>query len=222
MSEPILGMSMPRARVSRSALERNIARALRAAPGAAIDLRRDACGHGVRLVAAAARAAGVTCAIAEERADRCGLARAAEPALPLEAVFGLEGRGEPAMTLVAPVLQIKPLCAGDGVSYGYRHRADRDTRVALVSGGYAQGVARAIGSSASVVFGGKEAPIIGRVAMDVCVVDIGDLDVAVRDEAQFFGAGRPDLLHAWAEATGWTELELAAVAGLSVPREEIA
>ncbi|MGO1838817.1 MAG: alanine racemase C-terminal domain-containing protein [Candidatus Microbacterium stercoravium] len=222
MSDPILGMSMPRARVSRSALERNIARALRAAPDAAIDLRRDACGHGAPLVAAAARAAGVTCAIAEEGADRCGLAFAATRALPLEAVFGLEGKGEPVMTLVAPVLQVKPLYAGDGVSYGYRHRADRDTRVALVSGGYAQGVARAIGSRASVLIAGAEAPIVGRVAMDVCVVDIGDLDVAVRDEALFFGADRPDLLRAWAGATGWTELELAAVVGLCVPREAAA
>lgn len=213
---------MPRARVSRSALERNIARALRAAPGAAIDLRRDACGHGAPLVAAAARAAGVTCAIAEEDAGRCGLASAATRALPLEAVFGLEGKGEPVMTLVAPVLQVKPLYAGDGVSYGYRHRAARDTRVALVSGGYAQGVARAIGSRASVLIAGAEAPIVGRVAMDVCVVDIGDLDVAVRDEALFFGTDRPDLLRAWAEATGWTELELAAVVGLCASREEAA
>ena len=213
---------MPRARVSRSALERNIARALRAAPGASIDLRRDACGHGAPLVAAAARAAGVTCAIAEEHVDGYELVCSASPALPLEAVFGLEGRGEPAMTLVAPVLQVKPLYAGDGVSYGYRHRADRDTRVALVSGGYAQGVARAIGSSASVMLAGTEAPIVGRVAMDVCVVDIGDLGVEVGDEAQFFGAGRPEMLRAWAHATGWTEIELAAVVGLRVPREETA
>ncbi|MGO2097684.1 MAG: alanine racemase C-terminal domain-containing protein, partial [Candidatus Microbacterium stercoravium] len=91
-----------------------------------------------------------------------------------------------------------------------------------VSGGYAQGVARAIGSRASVLIAGAEAPIVGRVAMDVCVVDIGDLDVAVRDEALFFGADRPDLLRAWAGATGWAELELAAVVGLCVPREEAA
>ena len=73
-----------------------------------------------------------------------------------------------------------------------------------MSGGYAQGVARAIGSRAVVLFGDDEAPIIGRVAMDVCVVDIGGIDVGPRDEARFFGAARPDLLRAWADATGWT------------------
>lgn len=72
------------------------------------------------------------------------------------------------------------------------------------------------------LFGDDEAPIIGRVAMDVCVVDIGGIDVGPRDEARFFGAARPDLLRAWADATGWTELELAAVVGLSVAREEVA
>ncbi|WP_441876825.1 alanine racemase C-terminal domain-containing protein [Microbacterium gubbeenense] len=208
--------------MSRSALERNIARAAREAPGSAIDLRRDACGHGARIVADAARDAGITAAIVDQDGERFGLGIATAPALPLESVFGLEERGEPAMTLAAPVLQVKTLRAGDGVSYGYRHRAERDTRVALVSGGYAQGVARAIGSRAAVLFGDDEAPIIGRVAMDVCVVDIGGLDVGPRDEARFFGAARPDLLRAWADATGWTELELAAVVGLSVPREEVA
>ncbi|MGO1265137.1 MAG: alanine racemase C-terminal domain-containing protein [Microbacterium gubbeenense] len=222
MSESILGTSIPRTRVSRSALERNIARAAREAHGSAIDLRRDACGHGARIVADAARDAGITAAIVDQDGERFGLGIATAPALPLESVFGLEERGEPVMTLAAPVLQVKTLRAGDGVSYGYRHRAERDTRVALVSGGYAQGVARAIGSRAAVLFGDDEAPIIGRVAMDVCVVDIGGLDVGPRDEARFFGAARPDLLRAWADATGWTELELAAVVGLSVPREEVA
>lgn len=222
MSESILGTIIPRTRVSRSALERNIARAAREAPGSAIDLRRDACGHGAPIVAEAARATGITTAIVDEGADPFGFAPAPDTALPLDAVFGLAGHGEPAMTLAAPVLQVKTLRAGDGVSYGYRHRAERDTRVALVSGGYAQGVARAIGSRAVVLFGDDEAPIIGRVAMDVCVVDIGGIDVGPRDEARFFGAARPDLLRAWADATGWTELELAAVVGLSVAREEVA
>lgn len=215
----ILGKSGPRARVSWSALERNIAAAHAAAPGSAIDLRRDACGHGAELVADIARAAGVSEALVDDGGDRFGLELARAEALPLEAVYGLGGRGVPALSFVGPVLQTKPLRAGDGVSYGYIHRAPQDTRAALVSGGYAQGVVRAIGSHASVRIGGRACPIIGRVAMDVCVVDIGDADIAVGDEAVFFGGEDPSQLATWAGATAWTELELVGVVGLSAPRE---
>lgn len=215
-------MSSPRVRVSRSALERNISRALGADPRAAIDLRRDACGYGAATVARAAQHAGMTAARTDEGADAHGLAPARGSVLPLEDVFGLDGRGEPAMTLLAPVLQTKQLRAGDGVSYGYLHRAERDTRVALVSGGYAQGVARAIGSHTSVIIDGIAHPIIGRVAMDVCVVDVGTAEVVPRQDAVFFGPSAPHLLGEWARATGWTQLELAAVAGASAEREETA
>jgi alanine racemase len=129
--------SAPIARISRSALARNIRIAHAKDPSAAIDLRRDACGHGTEFVAAIAREAGVTDEIRE--------GGPVLPALGLSEVFGLEGRGETAMTLVAPVLQTKDLREGEGVSYGYWYRPRDDTRVALVSGGYAQGVARAIG-----------------------------------------------------------------------------
>ena len=210
--------SAPVARISRSALARNIALAHAKDPSAAIDLRRDACGHGADLVAAIARDVGVV-----------GLVREGDPetsCLPLEDVYGLEGRGETVMTLVSPVLQVKDLRAGEGVSYGYWYRPAADTRVALVSGGYAQGLARAIGQTgadpeATVVIADEEFPIIGRVAMDVCVVETGDAEVWPRDEVVLFGGGRPHLLRQWAIATGWTQLELAAIAGLHAHREEI-
>ncbi|HLT66810.1 MAG TPA: alanine racemase C-terminal domain-containing protein [Microbacterium sp.] len=211
--------SAPIARISRSALARNVRIAHAKDPSAAIDLRRDACGHGADLVAAAAREAGVAVVIRD--------GDPVVPALALEDVFGLDGRGEPVMTLVAPVLQTKALLKGEGVSYGYRYRPHRDTRVALVSGGYAQGIARAIGRTgdgpaAAVVIRDEECPVIGRVAMDVCVVETGALVIEPRDEAVFFGAGRPDLLREWSLASGWTQLELAAIAGLHARREEIA
>ena len=52
---------------------------------------------------------------------------------------------------VGTVLVVKPLRAGEGVSYGYTHRAARDTRIALVVGGYAQGIVRALGNRAPVL-----------------------------------------------------------------------
>lgn len=212
--------SAPLARVSRSALVENLRAALGARPGAAVDLRRDACGHGARLVAAAAREAGVAHVLTDERDERDGHESTGRDILPPEAVFGLHGHGTPALALTAPVLSVKPLLAGEGVSYGYLHRASHDTRVALVSGGYAHGVARAIGGHATVRIGAAEHPIIGRVAMDVCVVDIGNADVAPGDRAVFLGPEHPGAAAVWARASGLTELELVASVGLHVAREE--
>ncbi len=217
-------MSAPRVRVSRAALEKNIAAAAAGRRDVVVDLRRDACGHGAATVAESARAAGVTAARTDEPADAValGMHPSAGPALDLDAVYGLNGRGAPALTFAAPVLQTKRLRAGDGVSYGYRHRATSDTNAALISGGYAQGVARAIGGTASVRFGDAERPIIGRVAMDVCVVDIGsDLELESGAEAVYFGGSAPHLLDDWVRATGWSALELVAVVGLSAPREVV-
>jgi alanine racemase len=152
-------------------------------------------------------------------------ASGAEPTLPMARVLGLPGSGgEPVLSLVSAVLSTKPLRAGEGVSYGYRHRAAVDTRIALVAGGYAQGVVRALGGTARVDIAGRRHPIVGRVAMDVCVVDIGaDSSVEAGDEVVFFGTGTVrEELGEWAEATGLTIAELAVAVGLGVAREVVA
>lgn len=211
--------SAPLARVSRAVVVANIRDALRGRPNAAVDVRRDACGHGARLVADAALEAGAALILTDGDSSADSQRR---DVLAPEAVFGLEGIGTPALALTAPVLSIKPLLAGEGVSYGYLHRAERDTRIALVSGGYAHGVARAIGGRATVRIGRAELPIIGRVAMDVCVVDLGDVEVEPGERAVFLGPDHPGAAAAWARATGLTELELVAAVGLHTAREEVA
>lgn len=211
--------SAPLARVSRAAVVANVRSGLRERPGAVVDVRRDACGHGARLVADAALEAGASLILSDTDS---GAEWRGRDILTPEFVFGLEGHGTPALALTAPVLSIKPLLAGEGVSYGYLHRAERNTRVALVSGGYAHGVARAIGGRATVRIGGAELPIIGRVAMDVCVVDIGDADVEPGDRAVFLGPDHPGAAAMWAHASGLTELELVAAVGLHTAREEVA
>ena len=92
----------------------------------------------------------------------------------------------PVMSLVGSVLSIKALRAGEGASYNYTHIASQDTRIALASGGFGQGVARSLGNHASVEICGALYPIVGRVAMDVCVVDIGGADLARGDEVIYF------------------------------------
>ena len=128
------------------------------------------------------------------------------------------------MRLSGRVLSTKRLRAGEGVSYGYAHRAAADTRVALVTGGYAQGVVRMLDGRVQVRVGGVFRPLIGRIAMDVCVVDIADQEVARGDEVVFFGDPREPSppLSAWTSATGWSAGELVSLVGARVNREVVA
>ncbi|WP_165064066.1 alanine racemase [Marisediminicola senii] len=110
----------------------------------------------------------------------------------------------PAMTVRAPVLAIKSALRGTGVSYGYIYYTTDDTRLALLSIGYGDGIDRAAGNVAPIRVGGVTGRIAGRVAMDSCVVDIGDRVVAVGDWAVLFGdpaAGDPSA-EEWADALG--------------------
>lgn len=217
-----------RAQISRSALEAN-AIAL-AGPDAVADLRRDAYGHGVAIVAAALNAAGVHRAVVDERDSDtlrlAGLTRAeAAATLDPRDLFGLPGGGgEPVMRLVGSVLSLKLLRAGEGVSYNYTHVAAQDTRIALVSGGYGQGVVRAIGNHADVEIAGVRHPIVGRVAMDVCVVDVGHAPVQADDEVVYFGGAGPvaGALAEWERASGLRGAEIVCALGLHVGREEAA
>jgi alanine racemase len=95
----------------------------------------------------------------------------------------------PAMTAVAKVAQIKQVPAGHGVSYNYLHRTARETNLALVPVGYAEGLPRAATGKAEVSIGGKRYPILSQVAMDQFVLDIGDDPIQVGDEVIIFGDG---------------------------------
>ena len=213
-----------RARISRAALEGN-ARSV-AAEGAVADLRRDAYGHGVAVTAAALAAAGVRTAVLDD-ADREAAALAgvsatdAEPTIDPRELFGLPGGGgAPVMRLVGSVLSLKPLRAGEGVSYNATHIAATDTVLALVSGGYGQGVVRAVGNHVTVAIGGVPHPVVGRIAMDVCMVDVGHAPVQVDDEVVFFGdAGDRPALAAWERVTGMRATEIVCALGLHVDRE---
>ena len=135
------------------------------------------------------------------------------------AVYGLNplaGRDEagliPAMTLKAPVSLVKSLSAGDGVSYGHIWIADRDTTVALIPLGYADGVFRALSGRMKVLINGRLHRNVGRICMDQFVVDLGPgpVDVATGDEAILFGpgsAGEPTAQD-WADLIGSIHYEV--------------
>jgi alanine racemase len=142
------------------------------------------------------------------------------PALGTSAELGLR----PAMSLVARLAHVKGIEAGAGVSYGGTWMAERETAVGLVPLGYADGVPRAASSRAEVAIAGVRRPIVGRVAMDQFVVDLGSSNLPqVGDEVRLFGPG--DLgeptADDWAERLGTIGYEIVTRIGPRVPREYV-
>ncbi|MGV9740233.1 MULTISPECIES: alanine racemase [Nocardia] len=121
--------------------------------------------------------------------------------------FGLR----PAMTFQAQVALVKRVAEGEGVSYGHQWIAPRDTTVALIPAGYADGVFRPLSGRFDVWLGGARRPNVGRVCMDQFVVDLGDdaAGVAAGDTAVLFGGG-PGVPGAqeWADLLGTIHYEV--------------
>ena len=89
--------------------------------------------------------------------------------------------------MTAPVTTLKRVPAGEGVSYGYLFRPERDTTIAVVPVGYADGIDRAASDRASVTIGSRTYRVRGRIAMNALVIDVGDDPVEVGDEVVLFG-----------------------------------
>lgn len=105
---------------------------------------------------------------------------------------GLYGIGEglrPALTLTAPIIGIRSVSRGTPVGYGLTWRAPRDTRLALLPLGYADGLPRLAGPVAHVTLRDRPLPIAGTISMDQTVVDLGDCDAQPGDEVTVFGDG---------------------------------
>lgn len=129
---------------------------------------------------------------------------------------------QPVMTLRSAVAATKRVPAGHGVSYNLTWRAPRETSLALVPLGYADGLPRTA-RGAQVSIAGERWPIVGRVAMDQVVVDIGDAPVQAGDEVTVWGAGHtgePTATDwaAWDDTIGY---EIVTRVGPRVPRRYV-
>lgn len=95
-------------------------------------------------------------------------------------------------TLKTTISQIKNIPAGESVGYGRKFIAKRETRIATVPIGYADGLSRRLGNGkGKMIVSGKQAPIAGNVCMDMCMLDITNIPCAEGDEVIVFGEQYP-------------------------------
>jgi alanine racemase len=142
------------------------------------------------------------------------------PSLGSAADLGLR----PAMSLVARLAHVKGVEPGTSVSYGGAWTAPEETALGLVPLGYADGVPRAAGNRAQVSVGGRMCPIVGRVAMDQFVIDLGADELPhVGDDVRLFGSGGLGEWTAddWAVALETIGYEIVTRIGPRVPREYV-
>lgn len=95
---------------------------------------------------------------------------------------------EPALSLKTRISYLRELEAEQGVSYGLTYRAPKQTRVAVLPLGYADGYSRLLSNRSQVLVGGRRAPVVGTICMDQMMVDVGAVPrVSVDDEAVLIG-----------------------------------
>jgi len=128
---------------------------------------------------------------------------------------------KPAMKLRAKLQLVKSVKAGASVGYGGTAITKSDTKLGVVTLGYADGIPRNANNLAGVFAAGVRAPIIGRVSMDQFVVDLGiNSSAKTGDEVIVFGNGSSGEYTAdeWAKASGTINYEIVTRIGSRVPR----
>ena len=175
-------------------------------------------GHVPKVLHAANSAAAIAFPEAHLDLVRIGVALYGLPPAPgLEPPTGLR----PALSWRSAVGVARRLPAGEGLSYGHRHRLDRATIIATVPVGYADGFSRRLTGSAEVLIGGRRRPVVGTVTMDQILVDCGDDEVEEGDEVVLIGPQGEDRITV-DELAGWSgtiNYEIVTAIGPRVPRE---
>lgn len=126
----------------------------------------------------------------------------------------------PALTLSTSVVSSREVPAGTGIGYGLDHVVDRRTHLALLPLGYADGLPRAASGSAQVWARGRRRRIVGRISMDMAVIDTGDDLLSPGESVTVFGPGshgEPTVAE-WATWAGTIEHEIVTRIGSRVAR----
>lgn len=128
---------------------------------------------------------------------------------------------KPAMTLKAKITNVKTVEKGSSISYGRRFITDRESKIATVPVGYADGYSRLLSNSAQVIAGGKLCNVVGNICMDQCMIDVTDVNtIAIGDEVILFGVGDNIELpvESLAEKMGTINYEILCMIGKRIPR----
>ena len=127
---------------------------------------------------------------------------------------------QPVMELKTNIVQIKRVGKGTPISYGMTHRTERETTIATLPVGYADGYNRLLSNRGYVAVKGKKHPVVGRVCMDQCMIDLGaETNVKLHDEVTLMGA-QPPAPDAWdlADLVQTIPHEITCWVGKRVPR----
>lgn len=127
---------------------------------------------------------------------------------------------KPAMTLKAKISHLKVVPKGTGISYGQIFVTEKESKIATIPIGYADGFTRMLTGKAEVTVRGKRAKIVGKICMDQCMIDVTNIDdVKLGDEVVIFGYGldcpSADEL---ASKLGTINYEIVCMVGRRVPR----
>ncbi len=129
---------------------------------------------------------------------------------------------EPAMTLKANVILVKDVESDVCISYGRKFRTSRQSKIATIPIGYADGYTRLLSNKGRMLVNGEFAPVAGRICMDQCMIDVTDLkhEVHVGDEVVIFGSQNGACISVEELATeiGTINYELICIIGKRIPR----
>ena len=106
--------------------------------------------------------------------------------------IGENSKMQPISTLKTIILQIHDVPASETVGYSRKGVLGRDSRIAALPIGYADGLNRKLGNgNGYCIVNGKKAPYIGNICMDVCMIDVTDIDCKEGDNVEIFGPSLP-------------------------------
>jgi alanine racemase len=99
---------------------------------------------------------------------------------------------EPVAAMRARIVELRTIAKGDTVSYGGTWRAQGNRRIATIPVGYADGYRRVLGNRGVALMGGRRIPVVGRVTMDMTMLDVTDTDAALGDVITLLGRDGDD------------------------------
>ena len=124
---------------------------------------------------------------------------------------------KPAMSFKTRIAHIKRVPKDTSISYGRKFICQRESTIATLPVGYADGYSRMLTGKAQVLIKGKRVPVVGAICMDQCMIDITDVpDVNLGDEVILFGEGLP--VEELADQLGTISYEILCMINKRVPR----